>query len=213
MIVKWLGHASFLIKALEKTIYIDPYAGDYEEKADIILITHGHGDHCDPEKIAAVRGEDTLIVTSLDCARSMQGNIISMSLGDKRELQGVEIEAVEAYNLKRFRSPGVPFHPKETQIAFIISAENKRVYHAGDTDFIPEMNRLKAKKIDLALIPSGGTYTMDVEEAIEATVAINPKLVIPIHRRDASVEEFKKQVEAKSSVKVLAIAEGDDVDL
>ena len=79
MIVKWLGHASFLLKASGKNLYIDPYAGEYVEKADVILITHNHRDHCDSDKIKAIRRADTLIVTSLDCASGLEGNVVSMS--------------------------------------------------------------------------------------------------------------------------------------
>ena len=210
MIVKWLGHASFLVKASGKNFYIDPYAGEYLEKADVILITHSHRDHCDLDKIKAVQKSDTLIVTSLDCARGLEGNIVSMSPGEKKQIHGVEIEAVEAYNCKRFRSPGVPFHPKGTQIGFIMSADGKRVYHAGDTDFIPEMKEIT--DVDVALLPIMGRATMDLEEAVEAAVAIHPKIAIPMHRRGASEEEFKKRVEAKSDVQVLAISEGDEID-
>jgi L-ascorbate metabolism protein UlaG (beta-lactamase superfamily) len=210
LIIRWLGHASFLIKALEKTFYVDPYEGEYTEKADFILITHSHRDHCDLEKIEKARGPDTLIVTSSDCARGLEGNVISMSPGDEREIHGIEVEAVEAYNFKRFRSPGVPFHPKGTQVGFVISAEGKRVYHAGDSDFIPEMKRMKG--IDIALLPIMGRATMDLEEAAEAAIAISPKTAIPMHRRGASAEEFKRKVETKSNVRVLAMAEGDEVD-
>ena len=129
MIIRWLGHASFLVKTLGKTFYIDPYEGEYTEKADFILITHSHRDHCDSEKIEATRRSDTLIVTSSDCAQGLKGNVVSVSPGDSREIHGIEVEAVEAYNFKRLRSPGVPFHPKGTQVGFVISAEGKRVYH------------------------------------------------------------------------------------
>jgi L-ascorbate metabolism protein UlaG (beta-lactamase superfamily) len=211
MIVKWFGHASFLIKTVEKIIYIDPYAGEYVEKADVILLTHCHRDHADVEKIDSIQQEHTIIITSYDCARDIEGTVISLAPDDKKEIHGVTVEAVEAYNYKRFRSPGVPFHPKGTQIGFVLSAEGKRVYHAGDTDFIPEMRELT--NIDIALLPTGGTFTMDVEEAIEATLTINPKRVIPMHRRDENIEEFKTRVEAKSDIAVLAIEEGDTTEL
>jgi len=210
MIIKWLGHASFLVKTSGKNFYLDAYAGEYLEKADVILITHSHQDHCDSDKIEAARRTDTLIVTSQDCARGLTGNVVALSPGDKREIYGVQVEAVEAYNYKRFRSPGVPFHPKGTQIGFILSAKGKRVYHAGDTDFIPSMKEIK--DVDIALLPIMGRATMDLEEAVEAAVAVHPKIAIPMHRRGVSAEEFKMKVEARSDVKVLAIAEGDEID-
>lgn len=213
MIVKWLGHASFLIKVSGKNFYVDPYDGEYLEKADVILITHSHGDHCDGEKIKAVRKPDTLIITSIDCARGLKGKVVSMSPGDIRDIHGVTVEAVEAYNYKRFRSPGNPFHPKGTQIGFIISADEKRVYHAGDTDFIPEMKRLRIKNLDLALLPSGGTYTMDTPEAVEAALAIKPKMAIPMHCWDTNPKEFQKAVETTSQIKVVILKPGQHITL
>lgn len=210
MIVKWFGHATFLITVGGRRVYIDPYAGDYSEPADVILISHSHSDHCDPEKIASVRTADTVIVTSADCARNLDGHVVAMAPGERREFDGVTVEAVEAYNITRFRSPGVLFHPKGVQIAFVVVAEGKRVYHAGDTDFIPEMKALN--NIDIALLPIMGRATMDVNEAVDAAIAIRPRIAIPMHRRGASATEFKDKVEARSTVTVLAIAEGDEVD-
>lgn len=210
MLLKWLDHASFLVKVSGRNFYIDPYAGEYKEKADVILITHSHRDHCDPEKIATILKPNTLIVTSADCARELTGNITILSPGEAKEIYGVLIKAVEAYNIKRFRSPGVPYHPQETQIGFIIEAERKRVYHAGDTDFLPSMKDLK--DIDVALLPIMGRATMDLDEAVDAAIAINPKTAIPMHRREASAKEFKAKVESKSSVRVLAIEPGEEVD-
>jgi len=139
MIVKWLGHASFLIKVEGRNFYLDPYAGDYVEKADVILITHSHGDHCDLSKIEKVRKDDTLIVTSGDCAKSLEGEVTVMSPGDVKEVYGVEVKAVEAYNFKRFRSSGTPYHPKGLGVGYLVISEGKTVYHVGDTDFIEEM--------------------------------------------------------------------------
>jgi len=209
MIVKWLDHASFLVKAKGKNFYVDPYAGEYDEKADVILVSHSHGDHCDLEKIEAIRGPDTLIITSEDCARGLSGNVEVMAPGEVKEVHGVKIEAVEAYNFKRFRSPGVPYHPQGTQIGFVIEADGKRVYHAGDSDLIPAMEELE--NIDVALLPIMGRAVMDLDEAVEAALAINPKIAVPVHRRGMSAEEFKEKVEARSDIRALAIDPGDEI--
>jgi len=198
--VKWLGHASFQIRVNGKVIYIDPYEGAYEEKADLILVTHSHFDHCDTSKISKIRKRDTVIIAPEDCARKIGV-----------EVDGVKVTAVEAYNYKRFRSPGVPFHPKGFGVGYVLEVEGKRIYHAGDTDFIPEMKDLK--NIDLALIPSGGTYTMDNPEAAEAVLTFKPKKAVPMHRWDTNPEEFKREVESKSDIEVIVLNPGEELTL
>ncbi|MFB0543599.1 MAG: MBL fold metallo-hydrolase [Candidatus Bathyarchaeia archaeon] len=214
MKIKWLGHASFLINSDGRKIYIDPYAGEYTEKADLILVTHDHGDHSDLGKISQIVKPDTLIVTSLKAAekvRSVGVEVIPLEPGEAKDLKGFKLLGVEAYNTHRFRSPGTPFHPKGTQVAFIIEAEGKRLYHAGDTDFLPSMEELGP--VDVACIPIGGQYTMDLEESVEAVIAIKPRMVMPMHRRDADVGEFKRLVEEKSDTKVVVLGEGEELEL
>jgi len=123
----------------------------------------------------------------------------------------VTIEAVEAYNNKRFRSPGVPFHPKGLGVGYLVKAGGKTVYHVGDSDFIPEMKALEG--VDVLLIPSGGTYTMDAEDAAEATAAIKPKVAIPMHIWDTDPGEYKEKVESASDTKVVILKPGDTYDI
>ena len=211
MRLKWLGHASWKVKAAGKTIYIDPYQGDYDEEADLILSTHSHTDHCDPEKIKLVRGPDTVIVAPADCASKIGAPVRSLKPGEKADFDDVTVEAVEAYNYKRFRSPGTPYHPKGLGVGYLVRAEGKTVYHAGDTDLIPEMKELKG--IDLALLPSGGTYTMDNDEAAEAAVVIHPKIAVPMHIWDTDPGAFKSKVESESDVKVVVLRPGETIEI
>jgi L-ascorbate metabolism protein UlaG (beta-lactamase superfamily) len=212
MYIKWLGHASYLIKTGGKNIYIDPYVGDYSVKGDIVLITHGHGDHCDLEKLSMIRTPETLILTSGACAEGVPpGNVEVMEPGYKKDIDGVKVHAVEAYNFKRFRSPGVPYHPKGTQVGFIVEAEEKRVYHAGDSDYIPSMEELG--DVTLALLPIMGRAVMDVDEAVEAALGIGPKMVMPMHWRESDPKEFKRKVEEKSDLQVLIMSEGQEIEL
>ena len=211
MKLKWLGHASWKLKAGGKTIYIDPYEGDYDEKADIILASHSHTDHCEPSKVKEATGDGTVVIAPADCAEKIGAPVRSLKPGEKAEFGEVTVKAVEAYNVKRFRSPGVPFHPKGLGVGYLIKAEGKKVYHVGDSDYIPEMDELK--DVDVLLIPAGGTYTMDAEDAAEATVAINPKIAVPVHIWDTDPGEYKKKVEAASGVKVLLLKPGDTFDL
>jgi L-ascorbate metabolism protein UlaG (beta-lactamase superfamily) len=207
--IKWLAHAGFQIKANGKIIYVDlEKHGETAEKADLILVTHSHSDHCDPEKIKNVRKKDTVIIAPEDCVSKIGGSIKTLKPREETSVGNIRVKTVEAYNYKRFRSPGNPFHPKGFGVGYLIMAEGKTIYHAGDTDFIPEMRKLGP--IDVALLPSGGTYTMDNAEAAEAAIAIKPKTVIPIHRWDTNPEEFKKNVEAKSKIRVLLLREGEE---
>jgi L-ascorbate metabolism protein UlaG (beta-lactamase superfamily) len=211
MKLKWLGHASWKIHAEGKIVYIDPYQGDYDEKADLILSTHSHTDHCEPSKVNRVKHEGTIIVAPEDCALKIGSPVESLKPGEKFTLGEIEIEAVEAYNIKRFRSPGVPFHPKGLGVGYLIKIGEKTIYHVGDSDFIPEMKEIK--EVDLLLIPSGGTYTMDNEDASEAAITIHPKKVIPMHIWDTDPGVFKKNVEAVSDIQVVTLRPGDTFDL
>lgn len=170
--IEWLGHASFKVSD-DVIIYIDPYIlPEGAEKADLILVTHEHFDHCDPNRINQIRKDDTVIVTTSACANKLK-DVITVKSGDKLNVRGVPIEVVPAYNVEK------PYHPKGRGVGFVFEIHGLRIYHAGDTDFIPEMKNLR--EIDVALLPIGGTYTMDEEEASEAVKAINPKIVIPMH--------------------------------
>jgi L-ascorbate metabolism protein UlaG (beta-lactamase superfamily) len=211
MKLKWLGHASWKVKTGETIIYIDPYQGDYDEKADLILATHSHTDHCDPGKIKHIVGEGVIIVAPADCSAKIGSPVRSLVPGEEASFNGVSVEAVEAYNFKRFRSPGVPFHPKGLGVGYLLKAEGKTIYHAGDTDFIPEMKQLE--DIDLALLPSGGTYTMDNDEAVQAAVTIHPKTVVPMHIWDTDPGEFKSKIEAESDIRVVILRAGDTIDI
>ncbi|MBQ04422.1 hypothetical protein CL673_06930 [Candidatus Bathyarchaeota archaeon] len=211
MMLKWLGHASWKINTGDKTIYIDPYQGKYEEEADLILATHSHIDHCEPSKVNMVKGKETVVVAPSDCAEKIGSSVKSLKPREKVIYCDVEIKAVHAYNVKRFRSPGIPFHPKGLGVGYIIRANGKTVYHVGDSDFIPEMRGFE--EIDLLLIPSGGTYTMDNKDAAEAAVAIRPKKVIPMHIWDTDPKKFKKHVQKASDVQVVILSPGDTYEL
>jgi len=207
--LKWLAHAGFQIKAEGKTIYIDlEKYGEFSEKADLILVTHSHTDHCDPAQIQKARKRGTLVIAPADCVSKIGGKVKTLKVAEETKVGNIKVKAVEAYNIKRFRSPGTPFHPKGLGVGYLITAEGKTVYHAGDTDFIPEMQQLG--NIDVALLPSGNKYTMDNADAAEAALAFKPKAVIPIHRWSTNPAELKDKVETKSRVKVVLLKEGEE---
>jgi L-ascorbate metabolism protein UlaG (beta-lactamase superfamily) len=210
--VRWLGHASFQIKTTNKIIYIDlkKYGKTIEttEKADIILVTHNHGDHCSPQKIENLTKKDTIIIAPKNCAKRINGNVKTLKPGETTTIGNITIQAVEAYNTKHLKPSGKPWHPKGYGVGYIIKAENKTIYHAGDTDFIPEMKQLK--NIDLALLPTGNKYTMDNTEAAEATKAINPKTAMPMHTWETNRQEYKTKTETNTKTKVILLQEGEE---
>lgn len=177
--IHWLGHACFRIENA-KVIYLDPYElKGKPPKADLILITHDHFDHFSPNDVAKITKDDTVIVTIAAVAKRLKGDVRVVKPGDSLTVLGIPIEAVPAYNLTKFRSPGEPFHPKASgHVGFIITVGGQRIYHAGDTDVIPEMDDIQA---DIALLPVGGTYTMTADEAAQAANKIKPKVAIPMH--------------------------------
>lgn len=196
--IHWLGHDSFKVVG-EKTIFTDPFKITQKDTADIILITHGHFDHCSPEDVAKLMGPDTVIVATPDCARELEGAVTTVGVNEKITVKGVEIETVRAYNTNK------KFHPKDNNwVGYIFTLGGRRIYFAGDTDHIPEMKDIHC---DIALLPVSGTYVMTAEEAVQAALDINPKLAIPMHydsivgtRDDA--ERFLKALEGKIEVRI-----------
>jgi L-ascorbate metabolism protein UlaG (beta-lactamase superfamily) len=181
--ISWLGHDSFRIKN-GKTIVIDPFKiRPTSEKADILLITHEHYDHLSIDDIKKVVNENTTIVTIPDVKKELSTlkvkEVRAVKPGDKVKVGDVSIDVVPAYNLNKFREPGKVFHPKEDgKAGYIIGIKGVRVYHAGDTDAIPEMKGLKP---DVALLPVSGTYVMTADEAAQAVKMVEPKVAIPMH--------------------------------
>lgn len=204
MEIKWHGHASFEIFSEGKTVYIDPYKlPENPKKADLILVTHEHSDHL--SNIDQLRQPTTIVVGPEGCKKKLR-NLKVIEKNEEITVKGFNIEAVPAYNVRRFRSPGNPYHPKGLGVGYVITVEGKKIYHAGDTDLIDEMESLN---VDIALLPIGGKYTMDVEEAINAAITINPEIVIPMHYNtvegtEADPEEFIKGLKGTGiKVKVL----------
>ena len=199
MKVSWLGHDGFKIKN-GKTVIIDPFKiRSSSEKADILLISHEHFDHLSVEDIKKVASDKTTVIAAASCKDELSKlkfrDVKLVRPGDRVKLDDVSIEAVPAYNLNKFREPGKVFHPREEgKVGYIVQMKGVRVYHAGDTDVIPEMKSFKA---DMALLPVSGTYVMTSQEAAEAAKMIGPKLAIPMHYgaivgSESDAERFKQ---------------------
>jgi L-ascorbate metabolism protein UlaG (beta-lactamase superfamily) len=201
--IQWLGHASFRICYEDKIIYIDPWKlKESVSDATLVLVSHSHYDHYSQEDIAGISGPDTKLIASADViakAKAGEGILPGLTVA----LEGIWLKGVPAYN------PDKQFHPKASNwVGFVIEIGSKRIYYAGDTELTEEMKVLEG--IDVALLPVGGTYTMNAKEAAEATMHIKPKLAIPYHwgdiiggRNDA--ERFAES--AACEVKILEAGE------
>ena len=197
--IHWLGHDGFRIDS-EKTIYFDPYQIESGPRADLIFISHDHFDHCSPEDVAKIQGPETTIVTEKDSAGKLTGDVRVLKPGETLNLDGVKIQGVPSYNTDK------DFHPrKNAWLGFVVEVAGIRIYHAGDTDFIPEMKDLR---VDIALLPVSGTYVMTADQAVKAALAIKPELAIPMHygaivgsNQDALA--FKNALKGKVDVLVL----------
>lgn len=201
----WLGHASFRLDG-PKTVYFDPYKiPDNSKKADIIFISHEHFDHFSVDDISSISTKDTVIVSDKVSAaqlgtKAVYKEIKALSPGDKIEVSGVNVEAVPAYNMDK------EFHTKQSQkVGYVVTVEGVRIYHAGDTDFIPQMKNIKC---DIALLPVSGTYVMTKDEAAQAAMAIKPKIAIPMHYgeivgSDSDARRFADLLKGQIEVKIL----------
>jgi L-ascorbate metabolism protein UlaG (beta-lactamase superfamily) len=195
--ITWLKHSAFKIKTESgKNIYLDPYQlPDDLEKADIIITSHEHGDHFSKSDIKKIWKDDTILIGPKSIEEKLKEfNGKGLELYKSYEVQGIKIELVPAYNIKRMR-PGTneTFHPQKNKWAgSIIEVDGQVIYHAGDTERIPEMNDLKNRNIDVAMLPCGGTYTMDFDESSNVAVDIKPKIVIPMHNWEEDVNKYVK---------------------
>ncbi len=180
--ITFICHGSLMFKFGGKIIHVDPYSklADYAKlpKADLIFLTHEHQDHLDPVALKQVTTAKTAVVLTEKCAEKVPGGII-MRNGDTRNVDGIAVEAVPAYNIVHKRDNGQPFHPKGAGNGYVLTFADKRLYIAGDTENIPEMSRLK--RIDIAFLPMNLPYTMTPEMVADAARAFKPNVLYPYH--------------------------------
>lgn len=197
----FIKHASLLLTFEGNHIYVDPVSeyADYSllPKADVVLITHEHADHLDPQAIAAVEKEGTVIVANAS-SRQKLGKGLVMNNGDRlNPVEWMSIEAVPAYNT----TPGREiYHPRKRDNGYVLTLGGSRIYIAGDTEDIPEMNQLK--EIDIAFLPVNQPYTMTVPQAAHATRMFMPKILYPYHYSNTPINELKQALQDTKEVEV-----------
>ncbi len=194
--IKWFGHASFSFvnKNGSRIYYVDPFDLKVTslEEADIIFITHAHSDHFSPSDITNILKEDTVVIAATDVLEKI-------NIPENRKFT---VKPNRSYTIKDFSFATIPaynnhpqklqFHPKSNNwVGYVFALNGKMIYHAGDTDFIEEMKRLKSLNLDIAILPIGGTYTMDVIEAAAAANTICAKITIPMHYKNLLREKSK----------------------
>jgi len=201
--ITFIGHGTLMFTLGNQVIHVDPVGqeADYSllPDADLVLVTHEHGDHLDLDAIAEISKGDTKVVVSRSCQGRVEGAQV-MENGDTATVAGFPLEAVPAYNIVNMRSEGAPYHPKGNGNGYIITFGDMRVYVAGDTENTPEMKALK--NIDVAFLPMNLPYTMTPEMVADAARAFRPAVLYPYHFGDTDTQELVRLLEGEEDIDV-----------
>jgi L-ascorbate metabolism protein UlaG (beta-lactamase superfamily) len=204
--ISFIGHGTLMFEFNNMVIHVDPVMreADYSKMpdADLILVTHHHGDHLDLTAIDHIRKKDCPVImtqTCIDQLEDFEGAII-MENGDNKTVRGLPVEAVPAYNIVHKRSNGQPFHPKGDGNAYVVKFGERTVLIGGDTENVPEIKALKG--IDIAFLPMNIPYTMTPEMVADAARAIQPKFLYPYHYGDTDPEKLAKLLENETHIEV-----------
>ena len=231
MIIKWFPRSWIQIRVSEHIIYIDPsYMNTYYKKynkkvifseaeddalpeklevGNLILISHIHKDHCKEVTINRLSDKNTIILTPKRYKKEKNDNIRIITPESEYHLDDISVEIVNAYNTREGASTR-KVHKIGECVGFIINVDNRRIYFSGDTDYIPDMKDIR--DIDMAIVPIGGIFTMNIKEAIEAMISIQPKIVIPVHHLKENPFEFKEKLE-QTGIDVLVLDIGEEIEL
>jgi L-ascorbate metabolism protein UlaG (beta-lactamase superfamily) len=223
--VRWFPQSFVQVRSGDRTVYIDPAMGtsflsllrsalppygrntklpEDMGPSELMLVTHPHGDHLAKGLVERLSRPDTEVIAPESCRKKLGARMTAVVPGVTRDAKGIGIEVVHAYNPEGSRK--VSYHPKGMGVGYVLTIEGRRVYHAGDTGLIDEMKALGP--VDLALLPIGGRFTMDVEEAIEAVRMIRPSIVVPMHRLKADPQAFAERVSKESGTRTEVLSPG-----
>ncbi len=222
MLIQWLGHAAVKLSTEGKVVYIDPVEMDYAggkaaglfarpEKADVILFTHQHDDHCKPASYKNMLKPDTVLIGPPACREKAGKALRPIQAGDSVTIGPVAVRAVAAYNIKRQRSPGIPFHPRGSGVGYVVTLGGRTVYHSGDTEPVPEMKDLG--RVDVMFLPVDNQYAMSPAEAVQAAVAIGGTTMVPMHYFDTVVADVVAAAKAQPGVKLHILKVGETLEL
>jgi len=204
--IHWIQQSCFKIDVPKCKVYIDPYSITQTDQANIILITHAHGDHFSPDDINKLTGPNTILIAPAECNYTGPAKRIILLPGEEYKVKGIKIKAVPAYNITK-----TDYHPKSNNwVGYLTTINGVTIYHAGDTERIPEM---KDFRCDIALLPLGQTYTMNsVADAAESAKDVRAMVAIPMHYAmwegtEADAQTFKEML--KGYVKVVIKTKGE----
>lgn len=201
--ITFIGHGTLMFSFGGKVIHVDPVSreADYTKlpKADLVLLTHHHGDHLDAKALDLLRTAKTVLILTEICAKQVKGGIV-MKNGDVKNIDGLKIEAVPAYNLVHMRKEGNPYHPRGEGNGYVITFGDKRVYVAGDTENIPEMKKLD--KIDIAFLPMNLPFTMTPEMVADAAKSFKPKILYPYHYGETDTSKLLSLLKDSQEIEV-----------
>jgi L-ascorbate metabolism protein UlaG (beta-lactamase superfamily) len=201
--ITFIGHGTLMLEWAGKVIHVDPVSNlaDFSSlpKADLILVTHEHGDHFDAKAIELLRKADTQVIITEKGAAKLESGIV-MKNGQTLTRQGIKIEAIPAYNIVHMRSQNTPYHPKGDGNGYILNLGEKRIYIAGDTENTPEMKALQ--NIDIAFLPMNLPYTMTPEMVADAARAFKPKILYPYHFGSTETAQLVSLLKNQSEIEV-----------
>jgi L-ascorbate metabolism protein UlaG (beta-lactamase superfamily) len=201
--ITFIGHGTLMFEFRDKVIHVDPWSqlADYTKlpKADLVLITHQHSDHLDLEAIKKIVKGDTIILTN-KIAADASPRFVVMNNGDRQVLFDIEIKAVAAYNVVHLRDTGKPWHPKGEGNGYVLTFGRTKVYVAGDTEYIPEMNAITG--VNVAFLPMNLPYTMDPEMVAEVVKKMKPQIVYPYHYGETDPQKLVDLLEDMDDVEV-----------